>query len=139
MEIDRRKFITLTGMSAAGLLLSLCTIGCKKDNADTDSQPVDFTLDLNATENASLKNNGGSRVVNNTIVARTTAGNYIAVASKCTHQGTTVNFEANNNRFRCPNHGAVFSTTGAVVNGPASEPLTQYKTELNGNNLRIFS
>ena len=51
---------------------------------------------------------------------------------------TISNIQANNNRFYCSGHGSLFSTTGAVLNGPAAAPLKQYKTTRTGNNLRIF-
>lgn len=135
--MDRKEFLALTGMSLGAFVLATCGIGCKKE--EEESATKDFTLDLNAASNAALKNNGGSVVNDGVIVARTNAGAFIAVASACTHQGTTVNYEAANNRFRCPNHGAVFNESGGVVSGPASRALTQYKTELNGSNLRIFT
>jgi cytochrome b6-f complex iron-sulfur subunit len=77
--------------------------------------------------------------MNGIIVARTTSGAYLAVSQACTHEGTTVTYQLNGDRFFCPNHGSTFSTTGAVLNGPANRALTQYKTSLAGNNLRVFS
>ena len=65
-------------------------------------------------------------MVGDVIVARTKAGNFIALAKACTHEGTTINFVADDNKFRCPNHGSEFSTTGAVLSAPASSPLKQY-------------
>jgi cytochrome b6-f complex iron-sulfur subunit len=122
-------------------LFASCFSACKKDDGDgkKNTSPVDFTLDLNASSNAALKNNGGYVVTNSVIVARTSSGNYIAVQAACTHQGTTLQYDNSNNRFHCPNHGSNFSTSGAVINGPASSSLTQYNTELNGTSLRVFS
>lgn len=133
--MNRKEFLTLTGMSLGAFVLSTCGIGCKKEENSTK----DFTLDLNASTNAALKNNGGSVITDGVIVARTNTGSYIAVASACTHQGTNVNFQSSNEQFKCPNHGAEFDASGKVLKGPATKALTQYKTELNGTNLRVFS
>jgi cytochrome b6-f complex iron-sulfur subunit len=86
-----------------------------------------------------LATNGGFLVSNRIIVARTTAGSFLAVSAICTHEGTTIQYQGSSNNFRCPNHGATFSATGQVTNGPANRPLTQYKTELTGTSLRVFS
>lgn len=138
--MDRKEFLSLIGLTTGGILLSTCFDACKKDDSSsTGKTSKDFTLDLTQTSNAPLQNNGGFVVSNGVIVARTTAGAYIAVASACTHQGTTVAFDAPNNRFHCSNHGSNFSTTGTVLNGPASSALQQFNTSLNGNSLRIFS
>ena len=138
MIIDRKTFISLTGSAAAGLLLSACLGSCKKEENAT---PIErnFILDLDAPENSSLNNNGGSRVIDGVIVARTKTGDYIAVSAKCTHQGTTVQFQSDNNRFRCPNHGATFSLEGGNTGGPADSPLQRFNTELQDRILRIFS
>ena len=100
---------------------------------------VDFTLDLTQAANASLNSNGGSLLKSGVIVARTSAGNYVAVSSTCTHQGFTLGFDNANTRFHCDNHGSNFNTNGAVINGPATVALKAYLTQLTGTNLRIYS
>jgi cytochrome b6-f complex iron-sulfur subunit len=37
----------------------------------------------------------------------------------------------------CGAHGSAFSTTGAVVNGPANSPLRQYHVAVSGNMITI--
>ena len=95
-------------------------------------------MDLTQTDNANLGTNGGFVYKNGIIVARTTGGSYIAVAMACTHQGTAVVYEGNNNRFYCNNHGSSFSNSGVVNNGPAATNLKQYSTTLTGSMLRVF-
>jgi cytochrome b6-f complex iron-sulfur subunit len=75
---------------------------------------------------------------NNILIARTLTDEFLAVSSLCTHQQVLIDFQASNNRFYCSGHGSVFSTTGAVLNGPAAAPLKQYKTARTGNSIRIF-
>jgi cytochrome b6-f complex iron-sulfur subunit len=136
LTMDRKSFLKTFGQASAGLVIASCLGACSRDE---ENRELDFTLDLSSNDNAALQNNGGSRVVNGVIVARTNTGDFIAVAARCTHQGTTVQFEANNQRFRCPNHGATFTTDGKVTGGPARTNLQQYQTTLSGNTLRVFS
>lgn len=137
--MDRKEFMNLLGLSVGGMVVASCFGGCTNDSEDEEAATVDFTLDLNDSANTALKNNGGFLVRNGVIVAKTTAGAYIAVASACTHQGTTVQYQVNNSRFFCPNHGSNFSESGSVLNGPANRPLKQYSTQLTGTTLRVFS
>lgn len=142
--MDRKEFMSLLGLTVGGGVVMTCMGGCAKESGVTpggggSNSNVDFTLDLSDPANAILNNNGGFLVKNGVIVAKTTAGTHIAVASSCTHEGTTINYEGNNMRFLCPNHGSAFSESGSVINGPASRNLKQYKTELNGSNLRVFA
>ena len=143
--MDRKEFLAQMGMTTAAVFMGACLGGCSKDDDgggnNTTNPPtnVDFTLDLTQQANAALNSNGGFVYSNNIIVARTTSGTFIAVSQVCTHQGGTVQFQGANNRFFCPNHGATFSTTGAVTGGPATQDLKSYKTSLNGNILRVFS
>lgn len=99
----------------------------------------DFTLDLTASENSALGQDGGSRIVQQVLVVRTAPGQFSAVASTCTHQGGTVQFQPGSGDLRCPVHGARFALSGAVSSGPAPRPLQQFNTQLNGDLLRIFS
>ena len=48
---------------------------------------------------------------------------YRAFERACTHQGTSVDWQAGSGDFLCPNHGARFSATGQVTAGPANTPL----------------
>lgn len=99
--MERREFLELVGLGAGSMLLLTCLGGCKKDKT-TPKLNVDFTLDLGQPANATLNNNGGYLVTNKVIVARTLAGAYIAVAAACTHQGSTVAYQASSHRFHCP-------------------------------------
>lgn len=138
--MDRKEFLALIGVSATAFVYSTCLNGCKPlDSVDEPPAGVDFTLNLDDPAYSALKTNGGYIAKDGVIVARTTGGTYIAVSSACTHQGTSVTFDAVNNRFHCPNHGSNFTTTGSVINGPASSPLKSYQTSLNGSSLRVFS
>lgn len=139
--MERKEFISLIGLTAGGLLFASCIESCKKENngPEAANRQVDFTLDLTAYSNAALKNKGGYVVTNDVIVAYTLAGTYIAVSSVCTHQGSTVGYQASPNRFHCGTHGSTFNSSGSVINGPASVPLQEFKTALNGNSLRVYS
>lgn len=142
--INRKDFFTAIGVSAAAVTLLSCMGGCSKNSAGVINPPVvptgvDFSLDLTTSANAALKNNGGFVVSQNIIVARTSAGAYIAVQQSCTHASYPLEYQSGNHRFYCGYHGSNFSESGAVINGPAQTALTVYKTTLTGNLLRVQS
>lgn len=136
--MDRKEFLSKVGLGAASALFLNCLIGCSKTaTVGSTSTPapanVDFTIDLTASANSALTKAGGYLYINGIIVAKTTAGGYLAVSQSCPHQGTRVQYEGGPNDFYCPSHGAVFSSTGSVVSGPVSRALTRYTvTEANG-------
>jgi cytochrome b6-f complex iron-sulfur subunit len=138
--MDRKEFLASLGMSAAFVVYSTCVEGCNVANPVSAAPTnVDFTLDLTAAANSALKTNGGFVYNNGIIVARTTAGQYVAVYSVCPHAGSTVQYDTRNNRFNCPAHGSNFATDGSLINGPANQGLTKYNTSLNGTSLRVYS
>lgn len=139
--MTRKDFFARVGFGAATLLIPAC-IGGLASSCESEGTPsaaptnVDFTLD---TSTGSLAVNGGYLVHSGIVVARTNSGAFLAVSASCTHQGTNVNYNVSGNNFICPNHGAQFSSTGVVIQGPASTNLKQYNTTLNGSILRVFS
>jgi len=133
--MNRKEFLSIVGIGATGVFVTSCLSACKKEN----NSNIDFTLDLSSSANSALAATVGFVISQGVIVAKTSAGEYIAVSAACTHQGVNVQFQSSNNRFHCPGHGANFSTTGAVQNGPANSPLTKYNTSLSGNMLRVYS
>ncbi|WP_035673584.1 ubiquinol-cytochrome c reductase iron-sulfur subunit [Flavobacterium sp. 83] len=139
--MNRKEFFARVGFGAAAVLLPACVAGlatsCSSDG--TSSAPpsgVDFTVDVSS---GTLATNGGFMVSQGIVIAKTLAGDFIAVSAACTHEGTSVNYNSSGNKFVCPNHGAQFSSTGAVTLGPATRSLTQYKTALSGSTLRIYA
>ena len=121
--------------------LAVCGLGCLSNCSTNNISPinVDFIIDTSQSPYTALQNVGGSITKDAVIIARTDASTFVAVAKACTHEGTTVNFESANSRFHCPNHGANFSLTGTVTNGPANQSLQKFNTTLTGTQLRIFS
>ena len=138
--MERNEFLKLLGTASlavcAGCTLESCSSSDPSPSAPTT---VDFTLDLTATANSNLGADGGSMYKSGIVIVRLSSTNYIAVSQGCTHQGTTINYQPTVGNFFCPNHGSRFSTTGGVINGPATSPLRKYNTTLTGTNLRVFS
>lgn len=96
-----------------------------------------INLDLTLPENSSLNTTGGSKIVQNVLIANIGGGAYIALSSICTHQGCTVGYNSGANNIQCPCHGSVYATTGSVITGPAPLPLQSYPVNKAGNILTI--
>lgn len=142
--MERKEFLSLLGLSTVTIFAGACLAGCGKQSLSqgvTTPPPtgVDFTLDLSLPANATLNTDGGYVYSGGIIVARTTSGTYIAVSQACTHQGVTVQYVGSQKLFYCPSHGATFADNGAVISGPTSTALAQYKTSLSGSMLRVYS
>ena len=139
--MDRKSFLQQIGLSSAAVFTTACLAACGKSDVAVTPAPtnVDFTIDLTASGSAPLANAGGYIYSQGIIIAKTTAGTYLAVSQVCTHLGVTVIYEGQQQRFYCASHGATFSNTGAVTMGPAMRNLQQYNTAVNGTSLRVFS
>jgi cytochrome b6-f complex iron-sulfur subunit len=147
--MTRAEFIRSLGLSSGALMAVYCLGGltaCSKEDPDPvkpkPDDKLDLSLDLNSADYSKLQTNGEFAIVKgkSIIVARKNDGSFVAVSKDCTHQGAQLTYQAANDRFNCPLHGSNFSPTGAVVNGPATSSLKQYKTELNsaGTSLRVY-
>ncbi|RSK42991.1 QcrA and Rieske domain-containing protein [Hymenobacter perfusus] len=139
--MDRKDFLQLFVLGTAAAATG-CLGACSKDESTgptTGAANVDFTVDLAAAASASLV--AGTGYVyssdNAVIVAKTSAGSYVAVQAPCTHEGVRVTFNSSRQQFFCAQHSAYFSPTGAVVSGPPPRALKQYTVTQTGNSLRI--
>ncbi len=108
------------GGSAGGIVISGNTI------------TIDLTIQnrLNTSGNWLLIDNARTLVVN-------VNNSFTALTSVCTHEGCTNNWSFANDRFTCSCHGSQFDPSGRVLNGPATSPLAQFSTQVNGNTLTI--
>ena len=155
--MERKDFIEQVGLSGAAILIFGCMQSCSKsDGASTNTNTnggtgtggggnntstVDFTIDISKSPFDALKTNGGFYVdsATNIIIVKTTSGEIIAVSAICTHQQSSITYQANSNRLYCAAHGSVFTTAGAVTTGPATTALKKYQTSLTGTVLRVFA
>lgn len=72
------------------------------------------------------------------LLVRRGDGALVAFDEKCTHQGCSVLFIAEEKRFGCPCHGSSFdAATGVVLNGPATAPLPQWAITESGGEIRL--
>jgi cytochrome b6-f complex iron-sulfur subunit len=93
---------------------------------------VDAGSPLASTGSAALvRSSAGSFVV-----ARTAQDAFTALTAICTHEGCEVSGFASP-EFVCPCHGSRYTTSGAVVAGPATRALRQFTTRFANNVLTI--
>lgn len=74
------------------------------------------------------------------LVVQPRAGQFRAFSAVCTHAGCTVAYSSSGNQFRCPCHGAIFdAVTGAVIQGPARDPLPAVNVSVRSGQLYVSS
>lgn len=143
VDTERRRFLS-TALAASLLgVLAACGDGdiggvSGIDDDDDDDNggggPPTGSLQVTIANFAALGTDGGVARVDGgsgtpTAVLRVNATTYRAFSLVCPHAGTTVNIVAGG--FRCPNHGATFSSSGALTGGPATRGLTERAVTLN--------
>ena len=130
-SISRKDFLKSLGLGGAAIMTLLTSC-----SSSTNIVPSSVSIDLSST----ITTVGQSTYSGGIIVARIATGNtassFIALSQSCTHEGTTVTYQGNG-VFYCPNHGATFSSTGAVTRGPASKSLTKYTVNISGTTLTL--
>ena len=69
------------------------------------------------------------------------AGAFYAFGDTCTHRGCSLaEGDLEETTVTCPCHGSEFDVrSGAVLRGPAREPVETYETRMEGDNLEIES
>lgn len=121
------------------LLFTTGTESCSKPDNGGPSD-VNFTLDLTNGANAMLNIVGGFIITNGVIVIKSAPNVYYALASTCTYQVCTVNYDPGAIRIVCPCHGDTYNpATGSVISGPATKALARYTVTQSGNILTIRS
>jgi Rieske Fe-S protein len=145
-RVNRREFIEKSGMLAVcSLAFGELMLSCGKKGDKNPTQPPaenTYTIDLNDSKNAALKNAGGALKFDvpgqskPVIVIRKSAAEVVALSSSCTHQGNEVNLPSGN-IITCPVHGSVFDLSGNRISGPAptNSKLTEIPSRLESDKI----
>jgi len=130
--MPRRKDSASRTSSASGSDAPQLTTINGTFNGATVTVNVDASSPLNTVGNAALV----STSVGSLLVARTAQNVFTALNATCTHQTCTIT-GYQNATYVCPCHLSEFSTSGAVVQGPATRALTSYSTSFVSPTLTI--
>ena len=99
-----------------------------RENLNSGSQYRDWVGPADLGDPAELTPGNGAvirRGLRRIAVYRDGEGNLHAHDARCTHMGCVVRWSSEEKSWDCPCHGSRFDVmTGAVLNGPASEPLS---------------
>lgn len=126
--IARREFLSQSTLAALGAaILGACGDGVT--GATGGSTVVSGSVRI--ADYPALAAVGGIARVNGTVVAvvRSATSTFRAFSMSCPHQGTTIAISGNG--FRCPNHGATFSATGAWTGGERTSSLRELSVVYN--------
>ena len=145
----RREFCVRTCQAVSLLTLGAVIPGCGGSSTSPSSAPslpsvsgtlVNRTLTIAIDAASPLAPVGGAATVTVStgtyLIAHTAQSAFTAVTAVCTHEGCAVTGFANA-LYVCPCHGSEFSTSGAVVQGPAASPLRQFPTTFAGTVVTI--
>lgn len=152
---SRRAFLRTASASAVLAALGIPLTGCGDDNpVGPEEEPpgegeeeedsgitIDgstITLDLTKDDTDHLQEEGRFLLIREAdVLAVNVDGEQIrAFTSTCTHQQCTIN-QFDGSTFQCPCHGSEFDTSGDVVEGPATQSLTEYDVERDGDVVTI--
>jgi cytochrome b6-f complex iron-sulfur subunit len=149
-SVKRREFVTqayqVVSLATLGSILQACSGNPSGPSSSAPSlTTVSGTVSagaVNVTIDAAspLATVGGAALVQssagNFLVSRTAQDTFVALTAICTHEQCTVSgFQSS--RYVCPCHGSQYSTTGAVLQGPATRALSQFSTRFANNILTI--
>ncbi|NYI72138.1 Rieske Fe-S protein [Naumannella cuiyingiana] len=128
---DRRRVLALGGLIAAGGALAATACAPaeqepeQRQPATPGSPPVDSGASGAGIRAEDVPVAGGVVLPGVAVVTQPEAGQFKAFSPVCTHQGCEVG-EVSAEGIVCPCHFSVFSITdGAVVEGPAEQPLAE--------------
>jgi cytochrome b6-f complex iron-sulfur subunit len=146
-QTTRREFCShAISFVAVGALLESCGGSPTSPSSSVPALPTipasvaSNTITLNIDSGSPLASVGSAALVQtssgNFLVARTAQDTFNAMTAVCTHEACTVE-RYQSGTFTCPCHGSQFSTSGAVVRGPAASALRRFNTAFASNVLTI--
>ncbi|WP_217185136.1 Rieske (2Fe-2S) protein [Streptomyces sp. AC495_CC817] len=134
-----RRTMLAAGAVGTAALLAGCG-GDSDDGSQEETSPGDAGTGGGGEELATTADIpvGGGRIFKDQkiVVTQPQEGEFKAFSAVCTHQGCIVS-SVSDGTIDCACHGSRFKITdGAVVRGPATQPLPAEEIEVSGNSIQ---
>jgi len=140
----RRNVIAGAGLGLAATALTACSTYGKQPAASSASsapapaQAASGSPGAPAPAAALAKTAdvpvGSGVILDDIVLTQPTAGVYKGFSNVCTHAGCKVS-KVEDGNIVCPCHGSMFSLEGAVVHGPAKDPLEAKAVSVQGDSI----
>lgn len=127
--VNRRQFLAAAATASAALVAAACGDGDISGVARIIPLPTG-PVTIKVGDHPGLANVGVIVKVDAIGVKRTAASTFEAMSLLCTHQSCPVTITSNT-QLDCPCHFSRFDGNGAVLRGPAKEPLPRFNTSYN--------
>ena len=94
-------------------------------------------VQIAATEDLPVGKGEVYSVNNKPVIVIHTAEGYRALSAICTHLGCILFWNEQREVIACPCHEAYFSTNGAVISGPPTSVLEEYRLVVEGDQIYV--
>lgn len=130
----RRVMCGALGVGAVGVLAA-----CGTEEAEDSDNGGDTNGDTNGDDNGGTEEAlaqvadvpvGGGIVVGSIVLVQPEEDQFEGYDATCPHEGTMVNAPDDDGVITCPNHGSQFALDGDLLEGPATEDLSQVEIEV---------
>lgn len=141
--MNRREFFGWIGIGLLASSLPVVLAACNSNTQEAETEAAKAEIDKSVREDGfqavgtleelELQGSVVDKTADVMVIRNPETDELVAVNSLCTHQGCTVEWEADEAAFACPCHGSNFSPTGEVLSGPAQKPLSNYSAKIEDN------
>jgi len=121
-DLNRREFVALTAIAA-------CSCAMAGEDASADAPAPSTAFDAGTVSGFEKDGSYDKFVKSNKLMIVRKGKKISALCSTCPHKTCAV--KINDDGFRCPCHGSLFTAVGEVTKPPAKTGLTRYKITLN--------
>lgn len=122
-DTARRTVLAVGGLAAAATVTACSAYGREEAPSEAAGATVARTADVAV---------GSGVIVGDLVVTQPRTGEFVALSTTCPHAGCRVSTVADG-AITCPCHGSRFDLDGAVLRGPAREPLRSRPVTVRGD------
>jgi len=125
----KRAIITIVSLELVYIFVNLL----KKGNEKNEAQHLYDAGEISLFENDRVYPFSSERFY----LSRLQDGGFLAISTKCTHLGCTVQFQNKENKFMCPCHASAFNKYGEVLAPPATRALDLFPITISKGKLLV--